>query len=170
MLLQNEGFLEEAVQHADRARQLQPSAEYTHLTASVCRLWAGRPAEAERTLREGLAQVPEAPMLQATLALARLDQGQGVACLETLAPLAGRWGPGHPLTVLLAGAREEVEGHRAAMVQRGGDQSPGQRVIVVTAGEQQNFRQPAGLHRLGGDAQPFGQKQPLGAAVFLFFQ
>ena len=118
VLLQNEGFLEEAVQHADRARQLQPSAEYTHLTASVCRLWAGRPAEAERTLREGLAQVPEAPMLQATLALARLDQGQGAACLETLAPLAGRWGPGHPLTVLLAGAREEVEGHRAAMVQR----------------------------------------------------
>ncbi|HEX4845594.1 MAG TPA: protein kinase, partial [Geothrix sp.] len=109
VLLQNQGELPEALQHADRAIALRPTAEYAYVTAADCLLWMGRTAEAEVRLKAGLREVPGSNVLRSLMAYAAWDQGDRDTSLGYLRELDGAWPPDHSSTLLLAGVRKAVE-------------------------------------------------------------
>ena len=110
VLLQNDGDLQPALLHADRAIALRPAAEYAYVTAADALLWMGRPAEAEARLRAGLREVPNSNVLRSLLAVAAWDQGDRAEVGVDVKALAGAWPPEHSSAVLLAGLGRAAAG------------------------------------------------------------
>lgn len=118
VLLLNEGDLKAAVFHADRARQLEPSADYAHLVAGLGLLWSGDlPGSAQR-LEEGLRQVPGSGLLQLTRALCDFARGDHAAFRDHTRHFSGSWAEPHPIGVLLKGLQEGDAGRMSAMRDR----------------------------------------------------
>jgi len=113
VLLQNDGELPAALQHADRAIALRPAAEYAYVTAADSLLWMGRAAEAEPRLRTGLREVPGSNVLRSLMAYAAWDRGDRDTALGYIHALEGAWPPDHSSTLLLAGVKKAVEGDTA---------------------------------------------------------
>jgi tetratricopeptide (TPR) repeat protein len=113
VLLQNDGELPAALQHADRAIALRPAAEYAYVTAADSLLWMGRAAEAEPRLRAGLREVPGSNVLRSLMAYAAWDQGDRDTALGYIRELEGTWPPDHSSTLLLAGVKKAVTGDSA---------------------------------------------------------
>jgi non-specific serine/threonine protein kinase len=113
VLLQNEGELAAALQHADRAIALRPAAEFAYVTAADALLWMGRTQEAEARLRAGLREVPRSTVLRSLLAYAAWERRDVKTAREALRDLAGAWPPEHSSAVLLAGLQKAVDGDGA---------------------------------------------------------
>ena len=110
VLMQNEGDLAAALQHADRAIALRPAAEYAYVTAADALLWMGRSAEAELRLRAGLREVPGSNVLRSLMVYAAWDQQDTGTAEGYLRELEGAWPPDHSSTVLLAGLKKALAG------------------------------------------------------------
>jgi serine/threonine-protein kinase len=113
VLLQNQGELPAALQHADRAIALRPAAEYAYVTAADSLLWMGRTAEAQVRLKAGLREVPGSNVLRSLMAYAAWDLGDRETALGFIRELGGAWPPDHSSTLLLAGVKKAVEGDSA---------------------------------------------------------
>jgi tetratricopeptide (TPR) repeat protein len=110
VLLQNEGELPAALQHADRAIALRPAAEYAYVTAADALLWMGRSQEAEARLRAGVQEIPGSNVLRSLMAYAAWDRNDRTAAETHLRELEGVWPPDHSNTVLLAGVKQALAG------------------------------------------------------------
>ncbi len=110
VLLQNDGDLKGALEHADRAIALRPAAEYAYVTAADVLLWMGRPKEAEARLRAGLQQVPNSNVLRSLLAYTAWEEGDRAGVEAGLRGLQGAWPPDHSNTILLAGLGKAASG------------------------------------------------------------
>ncbi|GLH68114.1 serine/threonine-protein kinase [Geothrix edaphica] len=113
VLLQNEGELPLALQHADRAIALRPAAEYAYVTAADALLWMGRAPEAEIRLRAGLREVPGSNVLRSLMAYAAWDHQDLGTAEGYLRELEGAWPADHSSTQLLAGLKKAVRGDAA---------------------------------------------------------
>ncbi len=114
VLLQNSGDLERAVEHADRAIALRPSAELVYVTAADALFWLGRPQEAERRIRAGLKEVPGSSLLRVLLAYAAAEQGDTKALQALLKELSTAYPAGTSVRILLDGLPAAAAGDRAA--------------------------------------------------------
>jgi tetratricopeptide (TPR) repeat protein len=110
VLLQNQGELPAALQHADKAIALCPAAEYAYVTAADALLWMGRSQEAEARLRAGLKEIPGSNVLRSLLVYAAWDRNDRAAAESHLKELEGVWPPDHSNTVLLAGIKQALAG------------------------------------------------------------
>jgi len=110
VLLQNEGELPAALQHADRAIALRPAAEYAYITAADALLWMGRSQEADMRLRAGLREIPGSNVLRSLMAYTAWDRNDRTTAETYLKELEGAWPPDHSNTVLLAGVKQAVAG------------------------------------------------------------
>lgn len=110
VLLQNEGDLDASVREADQASSLQPSAEYSYLTAGLSLLWLGRSDEARSRLESGLVQVPASRLIKLTLALLAHARGDAPSFRRYRGDLASAWPKGHVIQVLLAGLEADLAG------------------------------------------------------------
>ncbi len=110
VLLQNDGDLQGALQHADRAIALRPAAEFAYVTAADALLWLGRPKEADDRLRAGLREAPHSNVLRSLLVVAAWDQGDRAGAAAEAKALEGAWPPEHSNTVLLAGLGRAAAG------------------------------------------------------------
>ena len=110
VLLQNEGELATALQHADRALALRPSAEYAYVTAADALLWMGRTQEAEARLRAGLREIPGSNVLRSLMAYTAWDRNDRPLAETYLRELEGAWPADHSNTVLLTGVKRAVAG------------------------------------------------------------
>ena len=110
VLLQNEGELTAALQHADRALALRPAAEFAYVTAADTLLWMGRNQEAETRLRAGLREIPGSNVLRSLMAYTAWERNDRTVAETYLRELDGVWPPEHSNTVLLAGVKQAVEG------------------------------------------------------------
>ena len=117
-LLQNDGELVEAVKFADRSRALRPSAEYAHLTAAVSLLWMGDYPEAARRLEEGIRESPASGLLRVTQALLDFAKQDAPAFRAHSATLLRSWPEDHPVSVLLKGLGEGIDGSPRQMEER----------------------------------------------------
>ncbi|MDP1831971.1 MAG: protein kinase [Geothrix sp.] len=113
VLLQNDGELPTALQHANRALALRPSAEYAYVTAADTLLWMGRSQEAEACLRAGLREIPGSNVLRSLMAYTAWDRNDRASAETYLRELEGAWPPDHSNTVLLAGVKQAVAGDGA---------------------------------------------------------
>ncbi len=113
VLLQNEGELRGALEHADRAIALRPAAEYAYVTAADALLWMGRAQEAEARLRAGLREIPGSNVLRSLMAYAAWELNDRATAETYLRELEGVWPPDHSNTVLLAGIKQAIEGDEA---------------------------------------------------------
>jgi serine/threonine-protein kinase len=113
VLLQNEGELSAALEHADRAIALCPAAEYAYVTAADALLWMGRSLEAEVRLRAGLREIPGSNVLRSLMAYTAWERHDRTAAERYLKDLEGVWPPDHSNTVLLAGVKQAVTGDGA---------------------------------------------------------
>ena len=113
VLLQNEGELPAALQHADRALALRPAAEYAYVTAADSLLWMGRSQEAEVRLRAGLREIPGSNVLRSLMAYTAWDRNDRTTAESYLRELEGIWPPDHSNTVLLAGVKQALAGDGA---------------------------------------------------------
>ena len=113
VLLQNQGELPAALQHADRAIALRPAAEYAYVTAADVLLWMGRSQEAEVRLRAGLQEIPGSNVLRSLMAYAAWDRNDRTSAETCLKELEGVWPPEHSNSVLLAGVKQAVTGDGA---------------------------------------------------------
>lgn len=113
VLLQNDGELPEALQHADRAIALRPAAEYAYVTAVDVLLWMGRAAETEPRLRAALREVPGSNVLRSLTAYAAWDRGDRTVALNYIREVEGAWPADHSSTILMAGVKKAVEGDSA---------------------------------------------------------
>lgn len=118
VLLLNEGDLKAAAFHADRARQLEPSADYAHLVAGLSLLWSGDLPAADQRLEEGLRQVPNSGLLQLTRVLCDYAEGHEAAFHAHTRSLSGSWAEPHPIGVLLRGLDDGAAGRTQAMRDR----------------------------------------------------
>ncbi len=108
VLLQNDGELEEAVRHADRAIALRPASEFTYVTASDSLLWMGRAPEAETRVARGLAEAPGSTVLKSLDAYCAYERGDTATVNRYVAELASAWPPDHSNAVLLKGLPRAV--------------------------------------------------------------
>jgi tetratricopeptide (TPR) repeat protein len=113
VLLQNNGLLPAALEHADQAIAKRPLAEYAHVTAIDTLLWMGRPQEAKARLDVSLRLLPASNILKSLKAIAAFDLGETAAFLAAAKELEGVWDPQHPNTVFLAGLSKAAKGDRA---------------------------------------------------------
>ncbi|HJW44767.1 MAG TPA: protein kinase [Geothrix sp.] len=113
VLLQNEGELQAALEHADRALALRPAAEYAYVTAADALLWMGRSQEAEARLKAGLREIPGSNVLRSLMAYTAWDRNDRAAAETYLRELEGAWPPDHSNTILLAGVKQAVAGDGA---------------------------------------------------------
>ena len=113
VLLQNEGELPAACQHADRAISLRPAAEYAYVTAADSLLWMGRSQEAEVRLRAGLREIPGSNVLRSLMAYTAWDRNDRTTAERYLKELEGVWPPDHSNTILLAGVKQALAGDAA---------------------------------------------------------
>ncbi|MDR3684047.1 MAG: protein kinase [Geothrix sp.] len=113
VLLQNEGELPAALEHADRAIALCPAAEYAYVTAADALLWMGRSLEAEVRLRAGLREIPGSNVLRSLMAYTAWDRNDRASAERYLKELEGAWPPDHSNAVLLAGVKQAVAGDGA---------------------------------------------------------
>jgi tetratricopeptide (TPR) repeat protein len=110
VLLQNDGDLPGALQHADRAIALRPAAEFAYVTAADALLWMGRPKEAEERIRAGLREAPNSNVLRSLMVVAAWDQGDRATVISEAKALEGAWPAEHPNTVLLVGLGKAAGG------------------------------------------------------------
>ena len=113
VLLQNEGELPAALEHADRAIALCPAAEYAYVTAADALLWMGRSLEAEVRLRAGLREIPGSNVLRSLMAYTAWERKDRTSAERYLRELDGVWPPEHSSTVLLAGVKQAMAGDGA---------------------------------------------------------
>ena len=113
VLLQNEGELTVALEHADRAIALCPAAEYAYVTAADALLWMGRSLEAEVRLRAGLHEIPGSNVLRSLMAYTAWERHDRTSAERYLKELEGVWPPDHSNTVLLAGVKQAAIGDGA---------------------------------------------------------
>jgi len=118
VLLLNEGDLKGAVFHADRARQLQPTADYAHLVSSLALLWSGDLDASAQRLDEGLRLVPKSGLLELTRVLCDYSRGDHASFHAHLKTQSGSWVETHPIGVLLRGLEDGDAGHVGAMQDR----------------------------------------------------
>ncbi len=118
VLLLNDGDLKGALFHADRARQLEPTADYAHLVSALSLLWLGDPSASAQRLEEGLHQVPSSGLLQLTRALCDFTRNDVAAFRNHTRNLSGSWAEPHPIGVLLLGLEDGLAGHVPAMKNR----------------------------------------------------
>jgi len=118
VLLQNRGDLEEALQHNEEARRLQPKAEYPYLTSALCLAWTGREKEARQCLEEGLQYNPGSKLIRATLAFLAFRRGDREAFLRLEQEMGDAWPAGHSMAALLTGLQEDFLRGTAAMSSR----------------------------------------------------
>ena len=118
VLALNEGDLKGAVFHADRARQLEPTADYAHLVSALSLLWLGDLSASAQRLEEGLRQVPNSGLLQLTRALCDATRGDHPAFRTHTRNLAGSWSEPHPIGVLLLGLEDGMAGRVPVMRDR----------------------------------------------------
>ncbi len=118
VLLQNQGALEEALRHNEEARRLQPKAEYPYLTSALCQAWLGREGEAKQCLEEGLRHNSESKLIRATLAFLAYRRGDRAEFLRLEREMGEAWPPGHSMTALLTGLREDLLRGPAALQSR----------------------------------------------------
>lgn len=118
VLLQNEGELEASLKQAQRAIQLQPSAELAFVTAADVLLWLGRYDEAQTTIAGGVGTNPSSRILKSLQAYAAWGRQDREAFERQAKELQGAWPPGHGNTVLLAGLTDLLRGEQAAGVAR----------------------------------------------------
>ncbi|WP_243304691.1 serine/threonine-protein kinase [Geothrix oryzisoli] len=116
VLLQNEGELALALQHADRAISLRPAAEYAYVTAADALLWMGRAQEAEIRLRAGLREVPNSNVLRSLMAYAAWEHQDFGTAEGYLRELEGAWPADHSNTLLLAGLKRALGGDTAGVL------------------------------------------------------
>jgi serine/threonine-protein kinase len=103
VLLQNDGRLAEAADHARRALALKPTAEYVYVTGADALFWAGRDAEAEAMVKSGLELIPSSNVLRSLLAYGAALRGDAALVDQINESLKGAWGPDHSSSVLLQG-------------------------------------------------------------------
>lgn len=103
VLLQNNGLLDQAVQHAERAIALRPTAEFAYITLVDCQLWRGRVAEAEAALRAGFKQIPGSTLLKSLNALVAAENKDLPTTEAAVKELVGTWPEQHSGSVLLRG-------------------------------------------------------------------
>jgi tetratricopeptide (TPR) repeat protein len=115
VLLQNDGELPAALQHADRAIALRPAAEYAYVTAADALLWMGRSLEAEGRLKAGLREIPNSNVLRSLMAYAAWDRKDRSLAVTYLKELEGVWPPEHSNTVLLNGVKQSLAGDDAGV-------------------------------------------------------
>jgi len=118
VLLLNEGDLKGAGFHADRARQLQPTADYAHLVSAIARLWSGDLSGSAQRLEEGLRLVPNSGLLELTRVLCDYARGDHASFQTHLQTRTGSWVEPHPIGVLLRGLEAGMAGDRSAMKAR----------------------------------------------------
>ena len=116
VLLQNEGELALALQHADRAIALRPAAEYAYVTAADALLWMGRAREAEIRLRAGLREVPNSNVLRSLMAYAAWEHQDFGTAEGYLRELEGAWPADHSNALLLAGLKRALGGDTAGVL------------------------------------------------------
>jgi len=114
VLLQNDGELDEALRHADRARQLDPTAEYAHLTAATCLLWKGDLPGCRQRIQEGLQRQSGSALLRLLALVASCEQGDTAAARPFATALADRWPAEHPAGALVRCLQEDLAGRRDA--------------------------------------------------------
>jgi serine/threonine-protein kinase len=107
VLLQNQGALEDALNHNEEARRLQPKAEYPYLTSALCRAWMGQDREARECLLEGLQYNSGSNLIRASLAVLAHRRNDRAECLRLEQELRSEWPAGHSMTALLTGLRED---------------------------------------------------------------
>lgn len=118
VLLLNEGDLKTAIFHGDRARQLDPSADYHHLVSALALLWLGDLSRATQRIEEGLHEAPGSSLLQLTQAICDYARADQAAFRYHANALSTRWPPTHPVGVLLQGLDEGIGNHVPAMRDR----------------------------------------------------
>ncbi|MBK8726254.1 MAG: protein kinase [Holophagaceae bacterium] len=103
VLLQNDGALAESVEHARRAIALKPTAEYVYVTGADALIWAGKAAEADAMVKNGLEMIPGSNVLRSLQAYGAALRGETAVVEELAQGLKGAWAPDHSSSVLLAG-------------------------------------------------------------------
>ncbi len=120
VLLQNDGRLAEAVDHARRAIALKPTAEYVYVTGADALYWSGRDAEAEAMVKSGLELIPNSNVLRSLLAYGAALRGETALVDQLSDSLKGAWAPEHSSTVLMQGlalaSRRDLAGAAAFYV------------------------------------------------------
>ncbi len=108
VLLQNDGELEDALRHADRAIVLNPSKEFAYVTATDSLLWMGRSAEAEARIASGLKEAPGSMVLKSLDAYCAYERGDVATVNRDAADLISAWPPEHSNQILLRGLVKAV--------------------------------------------------------------
>lgn len=108
VLLQNDGELEEAVRHIDRAIAILPSSEFAYVTAADSLIWLGRTGEAEVRINAGLKQAPGSAVLKGLAAYCAYERGDGATVERYATELQEAWPKDHSSAVLLEGLRRAV--------------------------------------------------------------
>ncbi|MDE3246452.1 MAG: protein kinase, partial [Acidobacteriota bacterium] len=108
VLLQNDGELEDALRHADRAIVLNPSKEFAYVTAADSLLWMGRSAEAEARIASGLKEAPGSMVLKSLDAYCAYERGDVGTVNRDAADLVSAWPPEHSNQILLRGLVKAV--------------------------------------------------------------
>ncbi len=103
VLLQNDGDLEDALRHADRSIELNPSKEFAYVTAADALLWMGRAPEAEARIAKGLKEAPGSTVLKSLDAYCAFERGDAQAVKRYAADLSSEWPSEHSNQVLLQG-------------------------------------------------------------------
>ncbi|MBS1767614.1 MAG: protein kinase [Acidobacteria bacterium] len=115
VLLQNDGELEESLQHAMQAAALKPSAEFAHVTAVDDLLWLGRLKEAEAQIQAGLQELPSSTVLRSLQAYTRWEMGDSDGARAVIRDLDGAWPEGSSNAALLDGLSRDLQGDTGAM-------------------------------------------------------
>ncbi len=108
----NDGNLGAALTLADRARQLEPQAEHTHLAAANALLWLDRLPEARQRVEEGLRATPSSALLHLTQAVIAHGQGDAGAFHRSVAGFPPRWQEDRFTFALVEALRQDLEGRR----------------------------------------------------------
>lgn len=108
VLLQNDGDLEDALRHADRSIELNPSKEFAYVTATDSLLWMGRGSEAEVRIARGMKEAPGSSLLKSLDAYCAYERGDAETVNRYAAELVSAWPPEHSNQVLLQGLVKAV--------------------------------------------------------------
>ncbi len=108
VLLQNDGDLEEALRHIDRAIAILPASEFAYVTAADSLIWLGRTGEAEVRIIEGLKQAPESAVLKGLAVYCAYERFDAATVERYAKELEGAWPNDHSSAVLLQGLRRAV--------------------------------------------------------------
>ena len=115
VLFQNDGALNESLDHALKAIALKPTAEFAHVTAVDDLIWLGRLPEAETQIKEGLREMPASTVLRSLQAFTLWETGDKAGAQAALRDLDGVWPAGSSNAALLDGLARDLQGDTGAM-------------------------------------------------------